>query len=160
MAERVITVGTASKELRMIGWRVGWIVAPDALIPDLSLVSMANVVTLVGIAQDAVAAALETGIEDAVSAWQLRRDTLLDELAGLPAVRPAGGWSLLLDGTPLGFTGAQMAERLLRLARVAATPMDGWEIRNGASFLRLVFSNEPPERLRGAGARIRAALLP
>src|SRR6266851_4393412 len=28
VADRLITVGTASKELRMIGWRVGWIVAP------------------------------------------------------------------------------------------------------------------------------------
>ena len=28
LADRVITVGSASKELRMIGWRVGWVVAP------------------------------------------------------------------------------------------------------------------------------------
>jgi aspartate/methionine/tyrosine aminotransferase len=27
LAERVITVGSASKELRMIGWRVGWVAA-------------------------------------------------------------------------------------------------------------------------------------
>src|SRR3546814_1264198 len=32
MADRTITVGAASKELRMIGWRVGWIVAPASLI--------------------------------------------------------------------------------------------------------------------------------
>ena len=29
MRERTITVGAASKELRMIGWRIGWIVAPE-----------------------------------------------------------------------------------------------------------------------------------
>jgi N-succinyldiaminopimelate aminotransferase len=33
MASRTITVGSASKELRMIGWRVGWIVAPEAYLP-------------------------------------------------------------------------------------------------------------------------------
>ncbi|MBS0562706.1 MAG: pyridoxal phosphate-dependent aminotransferase, partial [Proteobacteria bacterium] len=39
MAERTITVGAASKELRMIGWRVGWTVAPGWLMPDLVAVS-------------------------------------------------------------------------------------------------------------------------
>ena len=30
LRERTITVGSASKELRMIGWRVGWVVGPGA----------------------------------------------------------------------------------------------------------------------------------
>ena len=38
MAERTIIVGSASKELRMIGWRVGWVVAPPALVDDIGLV--------------------------------------------------------------------------------------------------------------------------
>jgi len=161
LAERTITVGAASKELRMIGWRVGWIVAPETLMPDLELVSMANVVTPVGIAQEAVAAALELGDREvaiAVAEWQRRRDTLLEELRGLPVVRPAGGWSLLIDGTPLGLTGAQMAERLFRRAGIAATPMGGWGRVNGSQFLRMVFSNESVERLRGIGERVKAAL--
>jgi len=59
MAERTITVGSSAKELRMIGWRVGWIVAPEAFMPDLVAVSLANVVVPVGIGQDAVALALK-----------------------------------------------------------------------------------------------------
>lgn len=95
MAEHVITVGSASKELRMIGWRVGWIVAPERIMPDLALVSMANVAVPVGIAQEAVAAALELGDQDvalAVAEWQRRRDALLTELDGLPVIRPALVW--------------------------------------------------------------------
>ena len=161
MRDHVITVGAASKELRMIGWRVGWIVAPEVLMPDLALVSMGNVVVPVGIAQDAVATALELGdadVQAAVAEWQERRDTLLAELAGLPVVRPAGGWSMLLDGAPLGLTGADMSRRLFAEAGIAATPMDGWGIRNGKQFLRFVFANEPAARLRGIGPRVRAAL--
>jgi len=161
MAERVITVGAASKELRMIGWRVGWIVAPESLVPDLALVGMANVVVPVGIAQDAVAACLEQGdtlVTPAVAEWERRRDALLAELEGLPVVRPAGGWSLLIDAQPLGHTGASLSDLLLARANVAATPMDGWGEVNGGRFLRFVFANEPVARLRGIGARIRAAL--
>ena len=59
LADRVITVGSASKELRMIGWRVGWVVAPAPILADIALVGMTNVVCQVGLAQQAVAAALD-----------------------------------------------------------------------------------------------------
>ncbi len=161
LAARTITVGAASKELRMIGWRVGWIVAPKAFIPDLALVNLSNVVVPVGIAQRAVAAALELPADDvrnAVAAWERRRDALLGELEGLPVVKPAGGWSMLLHTAALGFSGAEASKRLFESAGVAATPMDGWGERHGAGWLRFVFANEPVERIRGCGARIRAAL--
>ena len=79
MADRVITVGAASKELRMIGWRVGWIVAPERIVPDLALVSMSNVVVPVGIAQDAAAVGLELGDAD------VRRNS---HLGGAPRSAP------------------------------------------------------------------------
>lgn len=160
MAERTITVGSASKELRLIGWRVGWIAAPEPLLPDLALVSMGNVVVPVGIAQTAAAVALEAGDEDvarATATWQARRDLILREMEGLPVLRPAGGWSLLVDGAPLGLTGAEMSRRLFDQARIAATPMEGWGEVNGAQLLRLVFANEPVERLRGIGDKARRA---
>ena len=161
LAERVITVGSASKELRMIGWRVGWIVAPERLMPDLALVAMGNVVVPVGIAQEAVATALEIGDADVATAtaiWQARRDLIVAELDGLPVMHPGGGWSLLLDADRLGMSGAELAERFFTKAGIAATPMDGWGEVNGARHLRLVFANEPIERLRGIGERVRAAL--
>jgi aspartate/methionine/tyrosine aminotransferase len=161
LAARTITVGAASKELRMIGWRVGWIVAPKPLIPDLALVNLSNVVVPVGIAQRAVAAALQAPADDirsAVATWEGRRDALLGELAGLPVVKPAGGWSMLLHTAALGFSGAEASQRLFERAGVAATPMEGWGERHGAGWLRFVFANEPAERIRGCGARIRAAL--
>ena len=160
MAERTITVGSASKELRLIGWRVGWIAAPEPLLPDLALVSMGNVVVPVGIAQTAAAVALEAGDEDvarATATWQARRDLILHAMEGLPVLRPAGGWSLLIDGAPLGLTGAEMSRRLFDQARIAATPMQGWGEVNGARLLRLVFANEPVERLRGIGDKARRA---
>jgi aspartate/methionine/tyrosine aminotransferase len=162
LASRTITVGSASKELRMIGWRVGWVVGPAAVLADIKLVGLTNVVCQVGIAQAAVAAALAApGAADDVAAaaaiWQRRCETVLEQLAGYPAIRPHGGWSLLIDTRPLGLTPGEASQRLFDRGKVAATPMDGWG-PSGANYLRLVFANEPAERLADLGDRFRRTL--
>ena len=160
MAERTIVVGSASKELRMIGWRVGWVVGPPAIVEDVGLVGISNVVCQVGIAQAAVEAAL-TG-DDGVAAFaaelERRRDLIQRELDGLPVLAPHGGWSLLLDTGALGVTGAEASARLFEHGRIAATPMENWGGEDTARYLRFVFANEPLERLEGLGERVRRAL--
>ena len=160
MAERTITIGSSAKELRMIGWRVGWIVAPESFLPDLVAVSLANVVVPVGIAQDAAAIALERSPEtlrDYVGELQARRDAVLAQLNGLPVGVPGGGWSLLLRVSDYGIDGATMSERLLQHG-VCATAMTGWGMTHGAQYIRFVFANEPVRRLKLLGSRVRAAL--
>jgi aspartate/methionine/tyrosine aminotransferase len=161
MPERTITIGSSAKELRMIGWRVGWIVAPEPFMPDLIAVSLANVVVPVGIGQDAVAIALEsseTSLGAYVAELQARRDVLADELEGLPFGLPAGGWSMLLRVSDYGIDGAEMSRRLLDEG-VCATAMTGWGKTHGAQYIRFVFANEPAARLKGLGSRVRAALV-
>jgi aspartate/methionine/tyrosine aminotransferase len=161
LRERTITVGSASKELRMIGWRVGWVVGPPAIMADVSLVGMTNVVCQVGIAQRAVAAALAApdaaaDVAAATAIWQERCEVILQQLQAFPCVRPHGGWSLLIDAEQMGLTPQEASERLFSRAQVAATPMDGWG-PSGGRYLRLVFANEPAERLTDLGARFAAA---
>jgi N-succinyldiaminopimelate aminotransferase len=160
MASRTITVGSSAKELRMIGWRVGWIVGPEALMPDIAAVSLANVVVPVGIAQDAVATALENSyasIGGYVSELQARRDTVMSQLEGLPFGAPDGGWSLLLRVSDFGIDGETMSRRLLDHS-VCATAMTGWGETHGSQYIRFVFANEPVQRLELIGARVRKAL--
>jgi aspartate/methionine/tyrosine aminotransferase len=161
MAQRTITVGSVSKEYRMIGWRVGWVVGPASVMPDVAKVGIYNVVTPVGIAQPAAAAALaspDDGVVDAVAEWERRRDRVVGELEGLPLTPAAGGWSMLLDVAALGLDSFTASERLLARGRIAATPMRHWGDVNGERFIRLVFSNEPLARLAGMGERVRRAL--
>jgi len=155
MRERTITIGSASKEYRMIGWRVGWVVGPAAIIREIGLVSISDVVVPVGIAQAAAAAALETDdVSQAVAEWQARRDLILRELDDSLVRKPSGGWSLLLDASVVGLSGAQASTRLFEIGRIAATPMDNWGVTHGPQYVRLVFSNEPCGRLQGIGERI------
>jgi aspartate/methionine/tyrosine aminotransferase len=160
MAERTIVVGSASKELRMIGWRVGWVVGPPAIVEDVGLVGISNVVCQVGIAQAAVEAALrgDDGVAAFAAELERRRDLIQLELDGLPVLAPHGGWSLLLDTGALGVTGAEASARLFEHGRIAATPMENWGGEDTARYLRFVFANEPLERLEGLGERVRRAL--
>ncbi len=160
MKERTITVGAASKELRMIGWRVGWIVGPQSIMNDIGLVSISNVVCQTGISMKGVAAGLnasDDGLKGAISTWEQRRNILLHELDGFPAIPPHGGWSLLLDAEAIGMSSQALADKLLKDAKIATTPMVGWG-GNAAKYLRFVFSNEPKERLIGIGEKIRRIL--
>jgi aspartate/methionine/tyrosine aminotransferase len=162
MRNRVITVGSASKEYRMIGWRVGWIVGPAGILADVARVSISNVVCQTGIGMGAVAAAINSaddGIAECSMELQARRDLLMAELAEFRPVLPHGGWSLLIDVSPLGLDGAAASRQLIEKASIAATPMVNWGSANAAKFLRLVFSNEPRERLEGIGERFSDALL-
>jgi len=162
MAERTVTIGSASKELRMIGWRIGWVVGPPEIVADVGLVGISNVVCQVGIAMEAAAVALEApeaDVRDAAAEWQRRRDVILRELAGVvPAIPPHGGWSLLLDMGAKGLTGEQGSRLFLEKAKIAATPMVNWGGPDTARYLRLVFANEPCARLEGIGERVRRAL--
>ena len=44
MRDRTLTVGSVSKEYRMIGGRVGWVVGPAAVLADVARVGIYNVV--------------------------------------------------------------------------------------------------------------------
>ena len=160
LADHVITVGSMSKEYRMIGWRVGWVAGPPAVMADVTRAHLFNVVTPVGLTQRAAAAALraEPCVDQAVAEWQRRRDVVVSELAAYDVVPAAGGWSLLVDVSQAGLTARDAAARLLERGRVAATPMDGWGAVNGPQHVRIVFANEPIVRLRGLGQRFAAAL--
>ncbi|MDX1403364.1 MAG: pyridoxal phosphate-dependent aminotransferase [Woeseiaceae bacterium] len=161
MRDRVISVGSASKEYRMIGWRVGWVVGPAEIVADVARVSISNVVCQTGIAMGAVAETINSdddGIAESVRELQLRRDLLLGELDEFAVIPPHGGWSFLIDMSPLGIDGTQASRRLLEQAKIAATPMVNWGGATCANYLRIVFSNEPVDRLQGIGERFRQAL--
>lgn len=161
MAERTITLGSVSKEYRMIGWRIGWVVGPATIMSDVARVHIYNVVTPTGIAQAGAEAALKTkddGFERCLSEWQQRRDTVLEQMSGLRTIPPAGGWSMLLNVRELGYDSFTASRLLLEKGKVAATPMKDWGNVNSDQFVRLVFSNETVQRLCSLRSRIDHAM--
>jgi len=161
MRAKVITVGSASKEYRMIGWRVGWVVGPADIIADVARVGITNVVCQTGIAMGAVAAAIngnDDGISESIAELQARRDLLLEELSDFTVIPPHGGWSFLVDVSALGMDGPTASSLLLEKGKIAATAMINWGGAHCANYVRVVYSNENIDRLRGIGERFRQAL--
>jgi N-succinyldiaminopimelate aminotransferase len=160
MRDRTVTVGDILAEQRMIGWRIGWVVAPGELANDVARAHIYSGLLASGFAQIGARVALEQPPDDLAVAnaeWERRRDETLRQLDGLPVVTPSGGWSLLLDAAALGLDAADLSDRLLG-QKVAATPMRGWGGEVADRHLRFVFSNEPVERLALLGERVRSAL--
>lgn len=161
MRERTVTIGSAALEMRMIAWRVGWVVCPNAeLVNDVSRVQIYNGLTPSGFGQIGARVGLDLGDEHVFAAnveYQGRRDETVRQLDGLPVTTADGAWSLLLDVAALGEDPGNFSRRLLE-HKVAATPMVGWGGEVAKRYVRLVFSNEPVERLALLGDRVRAAL--
>jgi len=168
MAELTAIVGSLSKEHRMIGWRVGWIAGPAQLVADAGWAHVYNTTTPVGLARAAGVVALrgdQGHVAECVAELERRRDAVLEALPGWPFVRPAGGWSMLLDVGSLGFEAPEASRLLLEESAVAATAMVGWGGEVAARYVRFVFSAEPVGQLatlgeRVAGTRLAAAAAP
>jgi N-succinyldiaminopimelate aminotransferase len=160
MRGRTITLGTVTIEYRMIGWRVAWSVAEADTADAMGVVHIYNGLVASGFCQAGAVAALRSDPEDfrnAVMEYERRRDVVMDELEGLPVVTASGGWALLLDAEAIGISPSEASARLLE-HKVAATPMTVWGERVAPRYIRFVFSNEPIDRLRELGGRVRSAL--
>ena len=110
MVERTVVVGSLSRAHRMIGWRVGWVAGPAATIEDVGWVHVYNTTMPTALSRTAATAVLrgdQGHVQECVAELERRRDLLLSSLPGWPFVRPAGGWSLLLDVASLGLEPAE-----------------------------------------------------
>jgi aspartate/methionine/tyrosine aminotransferase len=156
MAERTVIAGSMSKAHRMIGWRVGWIAGPASIVGDAGWVHTYNTTGAVSVSRRAAEAVLrgpQEHVGEAVAELQRRRDAIFAALPDWPLVRPAGGWSLLVDVAALGVTPAEASAAMLSTG-VAATGMEGWGAEVAARYVRFVFSAEPVERLATLGERL------
>jgi aspartate/methionine/tyrosine aminotransferase len=162
LRDYTITIGSASKELRMIGWRVGWTAGPPEVISAIHMAGLTNVACQPGIAQAAVAAALaHPGFDDdiarAVATWRERARAVHEQLAPYGCIPAEGGWSVLVDAAELGLTGSELSARLLDRGLISSTPMVGWG-PSGGNYVRLAYGFEPIERLTDLASRFERAL--
>ncbi|MFK8332298.1 pyridoxal phosphate-dependent aminotransferase [Pseudomonas sp. BJa5] len=119
MAERTATINSLSKSHAMSGWRVGWVIGPQALGDHLSNLALCMLYGLPDFVQDAAQLALEQDLPEVRQMRQTyreRRDRVCASLAHCPGVRvhkPDGGMFVMIDIRETGLGAQAFAERLL-----------------------------------------------
>ena len=125
--ERVIVVNSFSKAWLMTGWRLGWIVAPDALMDDLGKLVEYNTSCAPDFVQRAGIVAVRDGgaVTDGVVA-QLRqsRDHLVRALSALPGVdiHPADGAMYVFFRLEAARDSLALCKQLVREAGLGLAP--------------------------------------
>ena len=158
-ADRVFVVSGFSKTFAMTGWRLGWLVCPDALAPVTAGLQEPVTSCASTIAQKAGEAALDNAQASASSfreAFLRRRDIVVDALGNtalLPLV-PQGAFYALVDIGATGRGSLEFARDLLASRSTAVVP----GITFGPScdrYVRIAFTIADDE-LRDGVARLRA----
>ena len=119
MAQRTATLNSLSKSHAMTGWRVGWVVAPQALAGHLENLALCMLYGSPDFIQDAAVVALEAELPELEAmrqAYRQRRDLVCESLSacpGLRALRPDGGMFVMVDIRETGLSAQAFADRLL-----------------------------------------------
>ncbi|KMK67591.1 pyridoxal phosphate-dependent aminotransferase [Puniceibacterium sp. IMCC21224] len=128
MAERTLVIGSMSKSHAMTGSRLGWIVAPEAVITPLIDLATNTTYGVPGYIQDAALFALEQGstLEEAVAAPFRRRRMLAQQILGAQSVvgqiPSQGAMYVMLDIRATALSGESFANALLDTHHIAVMP--------------------------------------
>jgi aspartate/methionine/tyrosine aminotransferase len=162
LEDRTVTISALSKTYAVTGWRVGWVVAPDALTGGIR--GMHDFLTVAAAAplQEAGAVALampEEFYTRTAEEYRERRDLMmkiLDE-TGFRAEPPQGAYYVMADCSHLGLgDDVAVAKHLVEKVGVAVVPGSSFfsNPADGAHLVRFAFPKKL-ETLEAAGERLR-----
>ena len=157
--DNVVMVDGLSKSHAMSGWRIGWAVAPPALVAQLGNYAGATLFGCPQFIQDASAFALENDqayVEQMRREYLARRDLVLkrlDNLEGLQCHKPRAGMFIMCDVGATGMDGREFASRLLDAELVSVVPGDAFG-PSAANCVRIGLA-QPPHILKKACKRIK-----
>jgi aspartate/methionine/tyrosine aminotransferase len=153
-----LVINSFSKYFCMTGWRVGWMVAPDALVRPIERLQQNLAISVPTLSQIAAEAAFD-GFEEMEAikrGYVENRRILIEGLpkAGLSKFLPAdGAFYLYADVSDFTSDSFAFARKMLEEAHVAATPGVDFDPYHGRSFLRLSYARSADD-MREAVARI------
>lgn len=159
--DRIVSTNSFSKAWLMTGWRLGWIVAPGTLLPDLGKLIEYNTSCSPTFVQRAAIVAINDGeatIAHTLERYRAARDFLVRELNAIPGVSaaaPAGAMYVFFRVA--GVTDSlEFCKRLVRDVGLGLAPGSAFG-PEGEGFVRWCFAAEI-ERLADGVGRLRRAL--
>ncbi|MDJ1181948.1 pyridoxal phosphate-dependent aminotransferase [Roseofilum casamattae] len=145
MAERTILVDGFSKTYSMTGWRLGYAVAPEHIMPQLELLMLNSNSCTCTFIQKAGVAALQGSqycVKEMIESFRYRRDLLvagINQIPGVSCLTPPGAFYIFPNVKSFGLSSQEIADYLLNNAGVAL--LSGRSFGNcGEGYLRLSYA--------------------
>jgi aspartate/methionine/tyrosine aminotransferase len=159
--DRIVSANSFSKSWLMTGWRLGWVVAPTAMMADLGKLIEYNTSCAPGFVQRAGIVAIERGeeiITHTVERYQAARDFLYRRLNALPGItspKPKGAMYLFfrVDGAQDTLA---LCKRMVVEARLGLAPGSAFG-PEGEGYVRWCFASSI-ERLEEGVRRLEGFL--
>ncbi|MDP3708717.1 MAG: pyridoxal phosphate-dependent aminotransferase [Polaromonas sp.] len=169
LGQSVISINSFSKYFNMTGWRLGWLVVPEALVPVIERIAQNLVICASTVAQHAALACFEADslleYERRRAEFKARRDYFIPELNRLGLrvpVMPDGAFYAYADCTEaaarLGVSGSwDFAFEVMKRAHLAVTPGRDFGQAAPEQFVRFSTASSMAQ-LREAVARLERVL--
>ena len=164
ISDEIFVVNSFSKYFGMTGWRLGWLIAPEAYVPDIDKLAQNLFLAAPTVAQHAALVAFDEEnisiLESRRREFRQRRDYLLPALRDLgfeiPVV-PEGAFYLYANCSRFTDDSYRFASRLLEKAGVAITPGIDFGVNRPETHVRFAYTTSL-ENLQEGVQRLRAYL--
>ena len=164
ISDEIFVVYSFSKYFGMTGWRLGWLIAPEAYVPDIDKLAQNLFLAAPTVAQHAALVAFDEEnisiLESRRREFRQRRDYLLPALRDLgfeiPVV-PEGAFYLYANCSRFTDDSYRFASRLLEKAGVAITPGIDFGVNRPETHVRFAYTTSL-ENLQEGVQRLRAYL--
>ncbi len=159
-AENIFVINSFSKYFQMTGWRLGWMVVPEAYLRHVETLAQNLFISPSAPAQFAAHAAFDNDtlaiLEARREELHRRRDFLMPALTGLgfkiPVV-PQGAFYLYADSSAIADDSFLLSRRILQKAHVAITPGRDFGNNHPERHIRIAYT-QPIDRLQQAVDRL------
>jgi aspartate/methionine/tyrosine aminotransferase len=145
LSDRAVIINSFSKYFCMTGWRIGWMVLPEALVRAVDRLQGNLAISVPTLSQIAAEAAFEgrAEMEEVKHGYQQNRRILLEGLpkAGFERFLPVdGAFYLYADVSRFCNDSLDFAQRMLTQTHVAATPGIDFDPVQGDKFIRFCYA--------------------
>ena len=147
ISDDILVLNSFSKYFGMTGWRLGWMVLPEAVVEAVTPLAQNLFISPSSIAQHAALAAFSDAAmvvhEQRRATFAERRDRLLAGLLALGfavPVIPAGAFYLYVDVSHTGLSATDFCWRLVDEFQVAVTPGTDFGANQAESYVRFAYT--------------------
>ena len=154
VTDDVIVINSFSKYFSMTGWRVGWMVVPDAMVRTVERIAQNMFICPPHASQVAALAALDC-VDEAeanLAVYARNRELLLERLPQIGFDRiapPEGAFYIYADVSELTDDSLKFSAEILEQAGVAVTPGLDFDPRRGARTLRFSYAGATADIAEG-----------